>query len=81
MRNRVTVAYYAALREQRGCSEEQLDLAVSTAAELYDELRARHDFTFAPEQLRVAVNDAYAPWETVLKPGDTVVFIPPVAGG
>ena len=29
----------------------------------------------------VVINDAFQPWDTPLKPGDNVVFIPPVAGG
>lgn len=78
---KITVAYYAALREQRGCSEENIETACATAAQLYDELREQHGFDFNPNQLRVAVNDAFAEWESELQAGDTVVFIPPVAGG
>ncbi|MCH7516067.1 MAG: MoaD/ThiS family protein, partial [Bacteroidetes bacterium] len=33
------------------------------------------------EIIKVAVNDKFVPWNTVLKPNDTIVFIPPVAGG
>jgi len=31
--------------------------------------------------LRLAVNRAYAPFESVLAPGDEIGFIPPVSGG
>lgn len=75
------VVYYAALREQRGLSEETLETNAATPAVLYDELRARHHLRLAPELLRAAVNDAFTPWDTPLSAGDTVVFIPPVAGG
>ena len=34
-----------------------------------------------PQQLKVALNAEFSDWQTPLKHGDTVVFIPPVAGG
>lgn len=75
------VQYYAILREQAGRSEETLDTTASTPAELYDELRRRHPFQLAPNQLKVALNSDFSDWHTPLRHGDTVVFIPPVAGG
>jgi molybdopterin-guanine dinucleotide biosynthesis protein A len=75
------VQYYAILREQAGRSEETLDTTATTPAELYDELRRRHPFQLAPNQLKVALNSDFSDWHTPLHHGDTVVFIPPVAGG
>ncbi|HKE47184.1 MAG TPA: MoaD/ThiS family protein [Rhodanobacteraceae bacterium] len=40
-----------------------------------------HGFAFAPERLRVAVNDALVGWDHALTDGDEVVFLPPVSGG
>jgi molybdopterin converting factor subunit 1 len=77
----VRVRYFAILREQRGLDEEALTTGASTAAEIYRELRALHRFTLPAERLRVAINDAFEPWETQVREGDVVVFIPPVAGG
>ena len=45
------------------------------------ELQARHPFRLQKEQLRVAVNTEFCDWQAPLNSGDTVVFIPPVAGG
>lgn len=75
------VQYYAILREQAGRSEETLDTSASTPAELYDELRRRHPFQLAASQLKVALNCEFSDWQAPLRHGDTVVFIPPVAGG
>ncbi|MDY6948614.1 MAG: molybdopterin converting factor subunit 1 [Pseudomonadota bacterium] len=75
------VQYFAILREQAGRSEETLDTTAATAAELYDELRRRHPFQLAPAQLKVALNSEFSDWQAPLRHGDTVVFIPPVAGG
>jgi molybdopterin converting factor subunit 1 len=81
MSKNVHVQYYAALREQRGESSETLATAAATAEELYAELQTRHQFSLELTQLKVAVNAAFAPWDTQIKDGDTVVFVPPVAGG
>jgi len=75
------IQYYAILREQAGRSEETLDTTAATPAELYDELRRRHPFQLTSAQLKVALNSEFSDWHTPLRHGDTVVFIPPVAGG
>lgn len=77
----VTVQYFALLREQARRSEETVTTAAADPAGLFAELRARHGFTLAPDRLKVAVNDEFAAWDTALREGDRVVFIPPVAGG
>ncbi|MBS0365428.1 MAG: MoaD/ThiS family protein [Proteobacteria bacterium] len=78
---RISVQYYALLREQAGCRGEQVETAAVTAADLYAELRRRHPFTLDAGMLRVAVNAQFSDWSRPLRDGDAVVFIPPVAGG
>jgi molybdenum cofactor guanylyltransferase len=78
---RITVQYYAVLREQAGTSAETVTTEARTPGELYAELRKRHPFSLAPEMLRVAVNAEFGDWSQPLAEGDAVVFIPPVAGG
>ncbi len=73
--------YYALLREQAGRSEESVTTSALTPRELYAELKARYPFSLAPEMLKVAVNAEFGDWQQPLSDGDSVVFIPPVAGG
>ena len=75
------VQYFAILREQRGLTQETLATAAATPAALYDELRARHAFTLPADRVRAAVNDEFVPATALLRDGDRLVFIPPVAGG
>lgn len=75
------VQYFALLREQAGRSEETLDTAARTPAELYDELQRRYGLTLPVAMLKVAVNGEFGDWSQPLQAGDSVVFIPPVAGG
>ena len=78
---RIDVQYYALLREQAGRSAESLVTSAGTPRELYQELQRRHPFSLAPEMLRVAINSEFGDWSQPLSEGDSVVFIPPVAGG
>ena len=78
---RVQICYFAILRELRGISEESIDTSAKNAEQLYDELAVTHNFTLNKELIKVAINDDFVPWNTTLNPNDTVVFIPPVAGG
>jgi len=78
---RISVQYYALLREQAGRRDETLRTRARDARELYAELRARYPFSLGPEHLRVAINAEFGEWTTPLRDGDAVVFIPPVAGG
>lgn len=77
----ITIKYFAALREQAGRSEERRQTAVASAAELYRELQAEYGLSLDMQHLKVAINNQYCSLEQPLQSGDTVVFIPPVAGG
>lgn len=78
---RLRIQYYALFREQAGKSEEEIETTATDSGQLYDELRVRHGFNLAREQLKVAINAEFCAWNTLLESGDSVVFIPPVAGG
>ena len=69
------------MREQAGRSNEELHTQARTPLELYRELQQRRGLALAPEFLRVAINDEFADWRAHLTEGDTVAFLPPVAGG
>jgi len=77
----IHIRYYALLREERKKSSEKVLTQAKTVEELYQELRAKYHFKLNTHMLKVAVNDAFADWNTKLKNEDTVIFIPPVAGG
>jgi len=78
---RLHVRYFALLREQAGRSTEELETEALTPQQLYEQLQHRHGLTLAPQLLRVAVNDEFGDWHAPLADGDTVAFLPPVAGG
>jgi molybdopterin-guanine dinucleotide biosynthesis protein A/molybdopterin converting factor small subunit len=77
----VQVQYFALLREQAGRSAETVRTRAHDARQLYEELRITRALKLRPEQLRVAINEEFADWSQTLADGDSVVFLPPVAGG
>ncbi len=78
---RIHVQYFAALREQRGLSSEMLEIEPQSALVLYQRLKAEHGFTLSANLVKVSINLRFVAMETVLHEADSVVFLPPVAGG
>lgn len=73
--------YFAILREQSGLSEETIQSDVNTPSALYEELAKQYKFTLPVNRVKAAVNDDFKDMNTSLQNGDTIIFIPPVAGG
>jgi MoaE-MoaD fusion protein len=79
----VKVLLFARLREL--AAARSLDIAVppgATVRQVWDAAVARHDrLRGADAGVRVAVNEDYAAWDDPVRTGDSIAFIPPVAGG
>jgi molybdopterin converting factor subunit 1 len=80
---RVRLLYFAVLRDITGKSEEVVELPDGTRAqEIWNQLRIRHDQLAGYERPPMtAVNESYVSADQLLRDGDEVAFIPPVAGG
>ncbi|MGH8078672.1 MAG: MoaD/ThiS family protein [Lysobacter sp.] len=78
---RVTVLYFASLRDAVGAASEVVDSGDGDLRALYQTLRAQHGFALPVDRLRVAVDGAFARWDDALVAGSEVAFIPPVSGG
>ena len=79
------ILYFASLRERLGCSDETLETAPATVADLRAELARRGGVwqeVFAEGQrILAAVNQEMAGADQALQDGDEVGFFPPVTGG
>ncbi len=77
---RVTVRYFAVLREWRGADHEEVALLPGeTAAALYARLFPPGPSGALP--VAYACNREYVGGGTVLSDGDEVAFLPPLGGG
>ena len=82
---KVTVRFFASLREETGRESLDLELEDATINGVRASLAAvlgkdAHQALNAPG-VRVAVNQALAQGAVVLRSGDEVAFLPPVTGG
>ncbi len=77
----VRVEYFAMLKERRGCSSESIETDAATVRDLYSQLAESFNFPLSAESIRVAVNHEFKDWDNPIVDDDTIVFIPPVAGG
>lgn len=80
---KVRLLFFAVLRDIAGADARDLVLAEGTTArDVWQSLRGEFsklaDYVQPP---MIAVNETYAEPETVLREGDELAFIPPVAGG
>lgn len=78
---RIDIRYFAVLREKAGKTREVVETLAATPSELYGELAQRYGFPADHNSIRVSVNDDFQSMDSVLNTGDSVIFIPPVAGG
>ena len=82
---RVTVRYFASVRETVGQGSEQLDTAAATLAALREELMARgpnYAQALAPgRSVRMALDQVMQGGSAPLHDGCEVAFFPPVTGG
>jgi MoaE-MoaD fusion protein len=76
----ITVLVFGPLRERVGAAE--VHVAGATVQEVWDELVRRHPAAAVDAgSVRAARNLGYCEWNTAVRGGDTIAFIPPVAGG
>lgn len=82
---KLTVKYFASVREAIGQGSEQIDTAASSLSALRDELIMRgpaHAQALARgKSVRMALNQVMSDESTALSEGCEVAFFPPVTGG
>lgn len=78
--NRVTVHYFAVLRERRGRTSEELDVEEGTTlGQLYRRLFPPGPHGLVP--VAYARNHERTSGTTEVEDGDVVAFLPPLGGG
>nr|WP_315202084.1 molybdopterin converting factor subunit 1 [uncultured Albidiferax sp.] len=82
---KLTVKYFASIREALGTGQEVVESNAATVQALRDELVARggaYASSLAPgRSVRVALNQVMVDAQAALADGAEVAFFPPVTGG
>jgi molybdopterin converting factor subunit 1 len=78
----ITALFFASYADAFGRDRLEIDMpAGATVGDFLRELQALDPERRLPPAPLVAVNELYARHDHVLRPGDEVAVIPPVAGG
>lgn len=83
----INILVFAKLADELGIGQDCLDfVAKETVEEAFARLTEKHSTArcgqpLSQEGVRVAVNERFVSWTTIVNDGDEVAFIPPVAGG
>jgi molybdopterin synthase sulfur carrier subunit len=78
---RVTLLYFASLRDAAGVASETIATDAPDLRALYLQAQGRHGLALPVDRLRVAVDGAFSRWDASVTEGAEVAFIPPVSGG
>ena len=80
---RVKVLFFGRLKELTGRAEDSIEFADATTLEqLFALYSARHpDLAKYRSSVVASRNQEFAAWNTPLRAGDEVAFLPPVSGG
>jgi molybdopterin converting factor subunit 1 len=80
---KVRLLFFAVLRDIAGGDERELALEEGTTArEVWESLRRSYaKLAGYAQPPMVAINERYAAPDAILRDGDELAFIPPVAGG
>ena len=79
---KVTVRFFASLKEEVGLEKEELELGEGPAiTDLLEALREAHPILRGNEKFLIAVNGIRSKTDQRLEEGDIVALLPPVSGG
>jgi molybdopterin converting factor subunit 1 len=79
---KVRLLYFAVLHDIAGKREDVVEVPDGTrAADVWRRFREEHREVRDYAQPMTAINETYADADQVLRDGDELAFIPPVAGG
>ncbi|MCH2107722.1 MAG: molybdopterin converting factor subunit 1 [Polyangiaceae bacterium] len=78
----IQILFFAGVKDRIGEAELQVSLPEKpTSAGEILKLVEKSRKNFLSPEIRIAINEEFAPFETILQPGDTLAVIPPVTGG
>lgn len=77
----INLKYFASLKDEAGVSNEKIETDAKNINELFEQINSKYKFSINKSYLKAAKNEEYVNFDTLLADGDTIVFIPPVAGG
>jgi len=81
LKKTVSVEYFATLRDERGEAGDTFETEAETFQHLFDELKEKYSFSLSTDEVKIIANNSMSKWDAALSDGDTLIFMPPIAGG
>jgi molybdopterin converting factor subunit 1 len=80
---RINVLYFAQARDAAGTDAESVSLPTTSSVKMLvsQSMKAHQRLKGMSDTIRIAVNEEIAAEDDRLADGDTVAFLPPIAGG
>ena len=81
---KLTIRYFASLREAIGCSQEEFESTSATVGQVRDELLAKGGAYLCLERnrsVRMALNQVMVNEDAKIQENSELAFFPPVTGG
>jgi molybdopterin converting factor subunit 1 len=80
---RVKVLFFGRLKDVLGCNQDSAEISdFATLEQLFALYSARHpELVQYRSSVVASLNQEFATWDSVLRSGDEVAFLPPVSGG
>ena len=69
---RVTIKYFAMLKEETNLSEETIETSANNVYDLYLELQKKYSLTLSPDVVKVSKDEVFVDWQTPLRADSTV---------
>jgi molybdopterin converting factor subunit 1 len=77
----INILFFGKLKETWNTSKLSLATASHDIESLYLELLKLVSETPHKQSIKVAINDEFVNWNTIINDNDTVAFLPPASGG
>ena len=78
---KITVLFFGKLKETWKTNKTELESNCSSVDSLYSELLEKTADKPHKPSIKVAINDEFVDWDTAIKDGDIIAFLPPASGG
>ncbi len=76
----INILLFAHLQEVVGKSKLTVELSDVSVAQLKEWMEQQYP-ELSLQQMMTAINEEFATDTTIINPGDTIAFIPPISGG
>ncbi len=77
----IKILFFGKLKDTWKTSSINTQTQCNTIEELYQELLDSAQDIPHKSSIKVAINDEFTDWGTLIKEGDVIAFLPPASGG